>query len=136
MKPHEIDALLAAIAAPRAAPTIEDHHQRLRAVIGHHRPVWSAVVVQSLAGYIVRTVWDIAQTSPIDPLKLLPTVTGWVHDWLLGGATYADIVARMPRNIEELGALVVAEGRNPLTGEKLTGKELERAQKGGKLKLQ
>ena len=75
--------------------------------------------------------------SPIDPVKLVPFFLRCTLNWILEGkATVHNVVDRLPRTIDELGLMTVAEQINPMTGQKLTTADLKAAQKGGKLKLQ
>lgn len=140
MDPRQIDGVLLTLLT-QPGPNIAYEFEQKRAIwcqtVASVAPGTNADVIRSTASAVMAAAQRLGTMSPIDPVKLVPFFLRCTLNWILEGkATVHNVVDRLPRTIDELGLMTVAEQINPMTGQKLTAADLKAAQKGGKLKLQ
>lgn len=118
------------------AAILEEEQAQWRAAICNARPMDNVEHVRFLCAQLTERAMAIGRTSPMDPRKILTFFFTVSKAWLLSGSTYAEVLAKLPKNTEELGYLVISENINPHTGEPLSDRDLRRASRLGKVKLQ
>lgn len=140
MDARQIDGVLLTLMA-QPGPNIAFEFEQKRAVwcqtVAAVKPGTNADVIRAAANSVMGAAQRLGQMSALDPVKLVPFLLRCSLNWIIEGrATVDNVVDRLPRTVEEVGLMAVAEGVNPMTGRKLTADDLKQAQKGGKLKLQ
>lgn len=100
------------------------------------QPTLRANYAQGLCDDIVNRGQIICMTGPVEPLKVVSFLLSRTRAWVLGGFPVHKIAERLPKNLDELGTFIITENVNPMTGKKLTGKELKEASLKGKHYIQ
>lgn len=108
--------------------------------IEHLKAIWIKLVsqaqpglndryVQTVCEEVVRRAEALCIMSNLSFMKVAPFLLERTKQWVLGGVAVNQIGVRLPKTLDDLGMMMIAEGG--VGGKPLTGKELKTANKQG-----
>ena len=97
-------------------------------------PTADRVYLQTVAEEIVRRAALIAMQSPVESCEVASFFLDRTLAWVVGGMPVPKIGPALPRNVKELGEMILRERIHPHTGGKLTAADLQPITKGRRKK--
>lgn len=116
--------------------TLDNMMANWRHAVINCQPTANADYVRTVCEEIVRRAQIISQSGPVEFAKIAAFFLDRTRAWVLGGLPVSSIGAKLPKNLQELGFMVMQENVNPLTGAPLTDTDLTNASDKGRLKIQ
>lgn len=130
---------IAGILFPEAlavARSLDEMMANWRQVVITSQPTANADYVRTVCEEIVRRAQIISQSGPVEFARIANFFLDRTQAWVLGGLPVSAIGAKLPKNLQELGFMVMQENVNPLTGGPITPADLKHASENGRLRIQ
>lgn len=131
--------LLTALAQTHRAPfqkvwELQEKQTRWANTIQLQHPTVDRVYLQTVSEEIIRRAEIISMQSPVESTAIASFFLDRTLAWVMAGMAVPKIGPALPRNLEELGEMILRERVNPLTGGKLTAADLQPIKKGSRKK--
>ena len=116
--------------------TVEELQASWRREVCVYYPMLSADVVRGYSDRVTEAAKRLSVSSPLQFELVLAFFFRATIQKIRSGIAPDVAVRNLPKDVNEMGLLVIETNINPVTGETLTDKDLRRANRLGKLKLQ
>lgn len=119
----------------KQAVVLDEKKVRWAMTIRQAHPTVDPAYLQTVSEEIVRRAHLIAMQHPgVDSLSVASFFLDRTLAWVIGGMAVPKIGPALPRNVKELGEMVLRERVNPISGGRLTAADLQPVIKGSRKK--